>query len=149
MTNAMPDKSTNGQVFAGLAIAALVFLLLRAVDSVFFDHASDIDRMTSFIGSHQRATMAYFAAATIGAFVARRGLLWPIMSLVVLVWVVTLSYTYAHREDYLTTLRVIDLDWPGAIMAITATAIAVKTGEWIARIARAPKTTESTDSPIE
>ena len=93
--------------------------------------------------------MAYFAAAAAGAFVARRGILWPIIGVVALVWVISLSYTYAHREDYLTTLRVVDLDWLGAIMSIIATAIAVKTGEWIARTARSPATSENVDGPVE
>ena len=132
----MSVVSLNQRVFIGLATTVILFILFRVLDEFVVPRAIYGDDIGAFIGASVRLIMAIFASVTVGAFIARRGLLMPIMVFVIAVWSISLANTYAHREDYLTTLRVVDLDWPEAIMAILTTIVAVKTGEWIARRVR-------------
>lgn len=117
----------------GLCTSIIVFFIIRVVDEEFLNSTVRGGDIEDFVASSVRPILAVFASMTIGAVVARRGLLVPAVTLVAVVWAATLANTYAHRDDYVTSLRLIDLDWAGAVMAIATTIIAVKTGEWIAR----------------
>ena len=130
------------RTIVALLFMIAVFAVLRITDLVLTSGGS-IEQIETFVASHVRANMVLFASVAVGAYVARTGFMIPALTLVIVVWGVTLLNTYVHRENYLTELRLIDLDWPGAFMAIVSTVVAVKVGHWIRRLVVERGTTET------
>ena len=129
MTRILPSK----RVLIGLSTAVIVFLVIRFIDEELLNPTIYGDDIEDFIARSVRPITAIFASMTVGSIVARKGLLMPALVLVAAAWSAALVNTYINRDDYVSTLRVVDLDWPGAAMTILTTIVAVKTGEWIVR----------------
>ena len=133
----------NRRVAFGFAAAIGAFIALRFIDVFLLHPMFPGDYLLKIAPSSTRLILAVYASVTIGAYVARRRLMVPMISAVAFVWGFGLFYSYAHQGDYITTLRVVDLNWPEFIMIIVAAVLAVRTGEWIAKSARQKKTIET------
>jgi len=139
MVSVMPSL----RVSLGIATSISIFFALRLIDEYLLHPVFPGASLVTLTFDSTRLVLSVFASVAVGSYVARRGLMLPMVVLVSAVWGFGLVNTYAHRDDYSTTLRVIDLAWPEVIMVIVATVVAVKVGERIANSVRQNSGTET------
>ena len=128
MRNLLPTR----RVLLGLAASVAILVLIAWIDSYIVPRSMPgpyINEyvMDNFVFAGIRMTMGLFVAVTVGAFIAQRGFMWPVLIFFVAVQVVgrTVAFIDGHS--------VADMDIPGAIMNVITAVVAVKFGEWVAR----------------
>ncbi|MGI9262060.1 MAG: hypothetical protein ACR2QR_08490 [Woeseiaceae bacterium] len=115
----------------GVTVAIAVYVVLGLVDIFVEENLYRNSRITDFIGSSVRATMRLATAAAIGSYLSRGKSLWPTIVLVVLLWGSILFNQSQIRDIDNQAIPISQLDWIGAMMALVATVVGVRIGQWI------------------
>ena len=119
----------------GLLSASALFLIIRTLDSEHLG-AWISSSVESSVAESVRIVLAYFAASTIGAVIARRGILMPLLAVVTTTILVGIRMTYMSAQESNTLIQLSQFDWVVPLMAILSCVIGVKTGEWIVASAK-------------
>ena len=128
----MRDLSPTQRIFLGLIASIVIVVLIAWIDSHIVPRSMPgpyINEyvMDNFVFAGIRITMGLFVAVAVGAYIARRGLMWPVLIFFVAVQVIGRMVAYIEGRS------VADMDIPGAIMNAITAVVAVKFGEWVAR----------------
>ena len=128
----MRDFSPVQRIFLGLLASVAISLLIAWFDFYIVPYSMPGPYINEYVMDNLvfagiRMTMGLFVAVAVGAFIARRGFLLPILIFFVVVQAIGRTYAYIDGRN------LAELDIPGAVLNAITAVVAVKFGEWVAR----------------